>query len=536
MDFAGAAISPQTLDTALVLLLYMPAALWLGWRLIPRLRSAWRGLALVMLLAQALAILLSLVIQPASRYEEWLWAIDSEGNIPSILASMQLGLAGLVALMTAWLAKARSKPQRLYLIGVSLLFVFIGLDEFMEWKGALHNWQSNLLYGLVGAAIALGALVFALRSSRPARLWWLCLLAGLALIALGGIALDAASTDCSHFRFGDDPGCALTWYTIEEAAEFLGAWLALVAALGCFGDAAAAHSRRARSMVYLVCPLWLVLLFVPSVFARVELEQLNAPLDLRYEQGVNLVGFSFERQGDALLLKLYAAAETRDYLGLGYSIHLVDQANGRSLVQRDEWAQLQHGSWFLLPGYANVYRHWTQIRLERRLRDNRAMWIVLSLWRERDGEFSAQAALSSDRQLLDETQVILGEVLTPRVSSARVAAPVASFENGFALGSYDMPASVKAGDTLPIAFAWQSAVDGAEDIIQFLHLVHAESGARPRCCRRAMSARDRDRRPPRTRGSAETAARCGRDRDHRRKRSGYRSPSAADRDAPGSWR
>ena len=200
--------------------------------------------------------------------------------------------------------------------------------------------------------------------------------------------------------------------------------------------------------------------------------------NLRYEQGVNLVGFSFERQGDALFLKLYAAAETRDYLGLGYSIHLVDQASGRSLVQRDEWAQLQHGSWFLLPGYANVYRHWTQIRLERRLRDNRAMWIVLSLWRERDGEFSAQAALSSDRQLLDKTQVILGELLTPRVSSAPVATPVASFENGFALGSYDMPASVKAGDTLPIAFAWQSAVDGAEDIIQFLHLVHADSGAR----------------------------------------------------------
>ena len=472
MGLAGWAQSPETLDRLLVLLLYMPAAVLLGWRLVPRLAD-WRWLARGMLLAQVLVIVLSLLIQPASLYEQWLWSIDSEGNIQSTLASMQLGLAGGVALMIAWLAKARGPGPRMYWLGVGLFFLFIGLDEFMDWKGALHDWQSNLLYAGLGLAIALATALLALRSPRRERLWAYCMLAGLALIALGGIALDALPSACSQMT-NQAADCSLTLYTIEESLEFLGAWLALLAVLGSFG--AVAGGRVARHGPYAILPLWLLLLFMPTVLARLELQPAS-PLDVRVESGLNLVGFAVDKDGDALNLRIYAAAETRQYLGLGYSLHLVDQASGSSVAQLDEWAQMQHGTWFLLPGYAHVYRHWTRMKLERRLRDNRAMWIVLSLWRERAGEFIPQRILASDAQLLDETQVVLDELVLPRQSSPRSDSPLARFPGGLALGGFDMPMRAAASQSLPIAFSWQADAAGGDDLIQFLHLIHIESGA-----------------------------------------------------------
>ena len=107
---------------------------------------------------------------------------------------------------------------------------------------------------------------------------------------------------------------------------------------------------------------------------------------------------------------------------------------------------------------------------------NRAFWIVLSLLREADAGDLGQRILSSDRQLLDDTQVALGELVLPAVTAASSAAPLAEFDNRFTLDAVDMPAHAKPGETLSITFTWRSNGDAKEDFAQLLHFVHEESG------------------------------------------------------------
>ena len=102
---------------------------------------------------------------------------------------------------------------------------------------------------------------------------------------------------------------------------------------------------------------------------------------------------------------------------------------------------------------------------------------MLTLWRAENDEFVSQRVISSDLQLLSESQVILGELVIPAASTASQTAPLAVFDNGFALEAVDLPESAGLGETLSINFAWRSEAEGREDYVQFLHLGHEETGA-----------------------------------------------------------
>ena len=108
---------------------------------------------------------------------------------------------------------------------------------------------------------------------------------------------------------------------------------------------------------------------------------------------------------------------------------------------------------------------------------NRALWVVLTLWRDKRGEIVRQKIVASDLQLLNDTQVVLGELVLPAMPAASPTAQVAIFDNSFTLEAVDMPEHAQAGDTLSIPFGWRSDADGSQDYVQFLHFVHQESGA-----------------------------------------------------------
>ncbi len=465
------AVSNEKLIFAFLFALYVPVGLVSYWRLIPHLAAPYARLASVMLAAQIIVILLSIGLRPASRFESWLWSLDQEWNIPSILASAQLMLVAAVALLTAWLAVARSVPRRLYLGGIGLVFLFLAWDEHFSFHEGIANWEEHdiALSAMVATAIV------AFRSPRRARIWHLCLLTGLAMNAIGGILLDGEGPICDRLGFLPLYGC-LWPHNYEESLEFLGAWLALLAALGHLSLAVPTPKPRVWRALYALPALWILLLVHNAFIPRLELRLLAQPASVQFESGVRLHGYRIDKEDGTYVLRLYPSAKRRDYIGKGFSVHLVDQVSGDSVASRDRYMSRQAGL-LSAPGYSHVYHQQVEVEIPTQTAANRALSLVLTLWRDINGEFLRQKVLSSDRKLLGETQVLLGELVLPANSPAPTTVSLARFENGFSLGAVDLPQGARPGENLVIPFAWQSSENGREDHVQFLHLGHIESGA-----------------------------------------------------------
>ena len=470
-------VSVEALLRIFVFLLYAPVVLISYWKLIPRLSPTAKRIATGFLAAQVIVIAISLEIQPLSSFEWWLWHLDREWNIPSTLASVQLVLVGGAALTTAWLAKARPAWCRLYLLGIGLVFLFLARDEYANLHEFIPNWIR--LYAALGTAVVVITLAVALYSPRRIRIWHLCLLAGLAMSASGALVIERLPPKiCGSLGFLRLDEC-LWAYNFEEPLEFLGIWLVLVAMLGQFSDAVSMPKPRVRYALYVLPALWILLLFQSdAILPTVPFAADAQPADVEFESDVHLHGFRIEKKSDYKFhLHLYLSPRQWDFNGLGYSVHLVDQTSGASIARRNQYANRQL-EFLLGPGYAPVYRQWMALEIPPQTPVNRAFWIVLTLWREQDSEYVRQRILVSDLQGLDDTQVILDELIIPAASTA--APPdvsLARFDNGFALDAVDLPERARPGETLAIPFSWRSDIDGQEDYTQFLHLGHQESGA-----------------------------------------------------------
>ena len=463
-------LPPKAIIGAIVLSLYCLAGFIVYRHLIPRLSRTTARLAGLMLLAQLLAVGGAFLVEPASSFEAWLWSLNEEWNIQATLASTQWALAGAIAVAAAWLDRERRPWQRVYMLGVGLVFLMLARDEYFVEHEFTVGWVRNI--ALLGAALVAATLVVAWRSPPSQRVWHVCLLAGLATAAAGGLLIE---TQCGDASFMAIISCS-DHFLLEEPLEFLGVWLALVAMLGHLAQAA--PLPRIQRALYIIPALWLILLIqgnaVHSVARYAGGSELAA---VEFESDARLLGFLLEN--NKTHINLFLSPGRWDYLGrnlsgLGYSIHLVDQANGESSQSRD---RITHDRHFLLtPGYTPVYRQWLEIKRPAAAKTNRAMWIVLSLWRDEGGQYRPLEIQSSDLELLDDTQVVLGEKVWRSSSTAAAPDPLAIFDNGFALDAWKAPETARAGKALTLEFSWRSDADGREDHAQFLHLGHAESG------------------------------------------------------------
>ena len=181
----------------------------------------------------------------------WLWNLTKEGNIPATLASTQLAMVATVSLLTAWLAKTKRTKFRLYLAGIGLVFLYTASDEFYKLHEFAPYWSE--IYAALGLSIVLITVALARRSTREARVWHFCLLAGLGASAFGALFLDIYSYErvvCSILGVIKTHNC-LKPGVFEESLEFVGIWLVLVAVLGHFSTVAPLPSTRVRLALYL---------------------------------------------------------------------------------------------------------------------------------------------------------------------------------------------------------------------------------------------------------------------------------------------
>ncbi|MYE27998.1 MAG: hypothetical protein F4X87_12455, partial [Chloroflexi bacterium] len=358
----------EILDVIRLLLfaLYAPICFVVYRRLYPRLSQMSKRLATAMLAAQVLIIALSTAFYDYSGFTFWLWDLDTEYNIPATLASAQLALAASVALLTLWQAKSRPAWQRVYFVGIAILFFHFARDEFFQFRQSY--WLTS--YTQLGIAVALATACLHLRVKRQQRAWSLSILAGLALGGFGAIYLESlrGAQSCVAIGFYDHE-CLI--YFLEEALEFLGMWLVLVGLLGFFSDDAPKPGRRWR-IVYWLPVFWMLIHHAPHIVTYIGLPYSpHLAALVRYESGVELRMSRLSHDESVLSAQLYATSPNwTTYMGLGYSIHLVDQVSGASAAGADAHASRSYPapypySLFGFRGWQNTYMQQLNIDIAR---------------------------------------------------------------------------------------------------------------------------------------------------------------------------
>ena len=472
------AISQHELLPIIALLLYLPALLIAFWKLMPRLPSYAQSIAKTLMLAQIVVVSLSLLFQFQGSVTWKLVDMAKERNPASALAGLQLALVAGYSVMIAWQARSRPNWQRLYFLGLGAAYLYLTMDELYVLGDSLRFWA--IYYTGAGLAIAALTVNVARRSPRPARIWFACFLVGLALSALGAIALKNLHFPqaCRLLGLYYIDKCLLTY--VEEPMKYLGNWLTLVATMGLLSALAPAPKRGPRLLLYGLPALALLAIvnFGDPDLSQVMRRSGAVETDLKFEADERVYGYQMEiaRDADYIEATLWLSAQPFDYEGLGYSIQLMDLASRETLASRDENVTVLAGS-VLGPFYLPIFRQSVHLSLPPEARANRAYWVLLRLWREQQGNFASQNVLKSDRQTLGDTQVLLTELVVPAAPIDTTALPRARFDNGFALYAADVPESASPAETLSLEMTWRANAEDRQDYTQFLHFIHEETSA-----------------------------------------------------------
>ena len=458
---------------------YLPACLACAWLLLPRLQPFPRRVAGGMLLIKLLLLLMALELASERSYVGFVWNFDLEHNIPSQLGASLMSLAGAAALLAAW--HSRLQPKRLLAqrAAVGLLLLLLAVDDYYYplkslFRFVFDNYYQEF-YGLVGIVIGLMTALEWARGARNLRLWHACLLVGLVLIGAGGVLLDGAGVFCGIPNLVEIVGNCRHPINIEEVAEQMGSWLALTAALGYLGAAAPTLSLRLRRALVALPLLWFPVILLVAQAPRQQLAQASQRANVRFGDSILLEGYDITVSAESSDLRLYLSASQAEYSTLSdIFISTIESANGVSRYTQKKLVANEQGVWFLGAGQRLIYRQQMRVHQPQGLPPNRAQWLALSI-ANRSGLLHIA---DSDRRLLGDNHVVLTEYILPSPAAAPAAtAPIARFDGRFALVDVSLPERARAGDTLDIPMSWRSDADASSDYTQFLHFVHAESGA-----------------------------------------------------------
>ena len=404
------------------------------------------------------------------------WGIAWEWGIPTRVASVQLALTGLISLLNALLVWRRARLASLYFLTLAALFSFLSYKEYIDYALA-GGW--HLRYALAGAALLVLMVAFPPVMARRDRQWagqhglLLCIPAGLVIGAVGALGLDLVEHQLIDWA-RDTLGQRLWPPLLEESLEFLGMWLALAAMLGLF--AALNPSRWLRSLVVAAAAAGLLASFALPVYFE-EPTGYITKTRVQFEGDVQLRGYTLQHveTGRKLHVHIHLSPGEAGFEDLGYSIVFIDQASRAALNTKNERASDSLDAWDTADG-RTVYRQWSDLDIPREGATNRALWIVLALWRDVDGQFLPLQILSSELPSPGGAQVILDEFVLQAGAAQPASSYLARFDNGFTLERAELPERANIGEPLSAHFAWRADVDGEDDFIQLLHLQHSDSG------------------------------------------------------------
>ncbi len=411
-----------------------------------------------------------------------LWYLEEERNIPSILSAIQWFLLGILCLATGIFSGKISRAERLYWLVLCLGVIIIALIEFEILPRRLSQLSPQELYLPPGLLVAAATLTMILRSSNDKRRLSLSLLlGGLGVWGLGALVVDNILVN----------NAVRVVVSLEETLETLGILAALAGVAGYMTGIVPQTLFRRKILLINLCLtsaiIVVLLLLLGSLVWEdreyVEIRFLGKHFGRKITVDVDdgalaLRGWSTGSLSAGTIPRVHLWLHTTRLLNndIGFTIQLLDQESKAVIEETNKRSDRKADQWE--PGIRHYFTQKILFALPENIPANRALWLLLSFWEIEENGFSLLPIDSSDYPLLGETHVILDELVLPEtVANVGQSDTLARFANGFVLHDAAFPDQARAGDELAISFTWGAERNGSEDLIQFLHFFHVESGA-----------------------------------------------------------
>lgn len=372
------------------------------------------------ILVLGLMLLVELVLAALSQrnwpleYRLVPWVIDmisEERNLPTTLAAIQLGVAGVFALYHARTLLKGWNWGGAYWLLIGVVLMVMGIDEYAEIHEQFPNWK--YVYGAVGIVVVAATIAIFRRQWRGQKLAPALILGGLALMAAGGMVIE----DFVIFR-----GCfdvtVIDCYRLqifEELFEILGGTLVLVGVMEhTLREAGRAQAPQVARFVIAGALSWVILLAAYQfLLPAVEARWLATPVSVQYLDGrLELVGYRVAEEpltpnSGTLSVTLYWRANGRQDDEYGMSVHMEEFPDLVNVTQTDvPMSSPPATAW--LPG--QIVPQVVVIPVPADIQAPRDYWLLMTIWARPWYDYNYLTITASDRELLSTETVILHTV------------------------------------------------------------------------------------------------------------------------------
>ena len=403
--------------------------------------------------------------------------MHSEFSPTPLLASAQLVMTGLAALLVAWLAREALRGERLLWSWLALYLLYFAVDEYFKLHETIRHWE--MLYMLAALLPALAGTWVWRRAWRADGLVLTLVALAAGVMLVSGVIVEKLVV-AGRFMIGQ-------LMIFEELFEMVGVTLLLGALL--------VHAQRRldsagwRRLTRIVPAAGLVVIPLLAAYTwllpAVELQLTAEPLQVEWRDGkLALRGIRVDgspaRAGDTVSIWLYWEARKAFWEDENLSLHAVSQPDlSQSFASVEARHIGQYESTGFIPGV--VVRKQIALTLPEALPQPASLALMLRLWNgnHRAGTMRGLDIHRSEQRVAGRGQVIIGRIVVPGPAPATLPAysSNAQFGDSIALKGHSLPASVLAGDELVLSLDRMALHKPARALTQFLHLFSLEDGS-----------------------------------------------------------
>jgi hypothetical protein len=407
------------------------------------------------------------------------WFLDpsAEKNLVAMMNSALLLMVAIAAFFLFWQSKSW---HRIYWLLLLILFAFLAADEYFSLHETIVFWRGGYL--ILGGLTGLLSLIVIATSPNNTRKLIVLFLIGLGVMGVSGVVLDAFSAqnvlDIGPLQL-DFIRCRITFLDVhcsaynntEEMLELCGAALMVLSLWSL-------HEKKRGAFLLSGAGLWLGVMiawlwFLPTV-------QAIFAQDAQADYGkLSLVAYTLSadtlQAGDTLDVTLYLRSNQFLNTEYSFSVHLYTQVEAQSIAQDDmSFGDFVYPTRGWLP-FVAAETHF-HLSIPPDLATNQSYQLVLIVWQESLENVIPVTSISLKTLSEGRILVLDGIAAMSQETAPAPDVPVYDFSSGIYLVGYELPETVRAGETIQLGFWWRT--DEAQNLAmtQFLHWFHVETG------------------------------------------------------------